>query len=153
MQMVMANPDGPAPIPKYQTARENLEHVLYDAAAFGGSGGLANALGGFSDAPTLARVLVEDDRWWPSVQNYESSLTPELKQSLAGSKIPLIAFASTNLGSRWASETRAATALTGSSDVTYTQLAGWGHLDVLCGTKAETEVYAPIAVWITQRAK
>ena len=71
MQMVIANPDGPAPIPKYKTTRENLEHVVYDAAKFGGSGGLANPIGGFSDAPTLARVLVEDDRWWPSVQDYE----------------------------------------------------------------------------------
>ena len=117
MQMVIANPDGPAPIPKYKTTRENLEHVVYDAAKFGGSGGLANPLGGFSDAPTLARVLVEDDRWWPSVQDYESSLTPELKQSLAGSKIPVIAFASTNMGSRFTSAVRAAASSTGSSDV------------------------------------
>ncbi len=156
MQMVIANPDGPAPIPKYKTARENLEHVLYDAAKFGGSGGLANPLGGFSDAPTLARVLVEDDRWWPSVQNYESALTPELKQSLAGSKIPVIAFASTNMGSRFTSAARVAASSTGSPEVRFTVLDGWGHLDVLCGTKAESEVYAPIAAWIaqiTQRAK
>ena len=31
MQMVIDNPDQPAPIPKYKTARENLEHVMYDA--------------------------------------------------------------------------------------------------------------------------
>ena len=33
MEMVIANPDGPAPIAKYKTARENLEHVVYDSAA------------------------------------------------------------------------------------------------------------------------
>jgi pimeloyl-ACP methyl ester carboxylesterase len=31
MEMVIANPDGPAPIPKYKTTRENLEHVVNDA--------------------------------------------------------------------------------------------------------------------------
>jgi hypothetical protein len=101
-------------------------------------------------------VLVEDDRWWPSVQDYQSSLTPELKQSLAGSRIPVIAFASTNMGSRFTSAVRAAASSTGSPDVAFTALDGWGHLDVLCGAKAESEVYAPIAAWITkitQRAK
>ena len=40
MQMVIDNPDQPAPIPKYKTARENLEHVMYDAAP--GNGAFAN---------------------------------------------------------------------------------------------------------------
>src|SRR5271168_3395482 len=40
MQMVIENPDQPAPIPKYKTARENLEHVVFDAGGlFGGKGG------------------------------------------------------------------------------------------------------------------
>ena len=34
MQMVIDNPDQPAPIPKYKTARENLEHVVYARADF-----------------------------------------------------------------------------------------------------------------------
>jgi pimeloyl-ACP methyl ester carboxylesterase len=153
MQMVIANPDGPAPIPKYTTARENLEHVLYDSAKFGGAGGLANAPGGFSDAPTLARVLLNDDRWWPSIQNYENPLTPELKRALGDSKIPVIAFSSTNIAPQWPGGVRDATKLTGSPDLSYVELKDWGHLDVLCGTKAEAQVYAPIAAWITQRAK
>ncbi len=153
MQLVIANPDGPAPIPKYTTARENLEHVVFDAAAFGGSGGLGNPLGGFSDAPTLARVLLPEDRWWPSIQNYENPLTPELARALGSSKIPVIAFSSTNMAPEWPGRVRDATKLTGSPEVSFTELKDWGHLDVLCGTKAEAQVYAPIAAWITQRAK
>ena len=44
MQMVIDNPDQPAPIPKYKTARENLEHVMYDAAP--GNGAFANMQAG-----------------------------------------------------------------------------------------------------------
>ena len=153
IQMVIANPDGPAPIPKYKTARENLEHVLYDSAKFGGNGGLANPLGGFSDGPTLARVLLQDDRWWPSIQSYESVPTREQMLSLAGSKVPVIAFASTNLGAAWAGRVQRTALSTGSSDVTFTALQGWGHLDVLCGTEAESKVYAPSAAWIRRHAK
>jgi pimeloyl-ACP methyl ester carboxylesterase len=35
MEAVIANPDGPAPIPKYKTARENLEQVVYGAGESG----------------------------------------------------------------------------------------------------------------------
>jgi pimeloyl-ACP methyl ester carboxylesterase len=76
MQAVIDNPDGPAPIPKYRTARENLEHVVYDAKGFGGKGGLANPIGGHSDPVVLARVLIQYDRYWPAVQDYENPFTP-----------------------------------------------------------------------------
>ena len=40
MAAVISNPDGPAPIPKYKTARQNLEAVVYGAGGiFGGHGG------------------------------------------------------------------------------------------------------------------
>ncbi len=75
MEAVIANPDGPAPIPKYKTARENLEAVVYGAGGvFGGHGGLANPGGGYSDAVVLARMLVNYDRYWPTVQDYENSV-------------------------------------------------------------------------------
>ncbi len=78
MEMVIANPDGPAPIPKYKTARENLEHVVYDAGGvFGGHGGLANPQGGKSDPVELAKLLITYDRYWPTVQDYENPFTPE----------------------------------------------------------------------------
>ncbi|MGH7248700.1 MAG: alpha/beta fold hydrolase, partial [Pseudomonadota bacterium] len=50
MEAVIKNPNGPAPLPRYKTAAENLAHVVYDAGGvFGGHGGLANPLGGYSD--------------------------------------------------------------------------------------------------------
>jgi len=154
MELVIRNPDGLAPIPKYKTARENLEHVLYDAGGlFGGHGGVSNALNGISDPVVLARVLVAFDRYWPAVQNYEAPFTPELKQALAQSGIPVIAFSSTNISPQWPGKVRASAQSTGYPAPLFKALDGWGHLDVLAGNQSESEVYAPTAKWIMQRAK
>ena len=154
MQMVIDNPDQPAPIPKYKTARENLEHVVYGAGGFfGGNGGLANPQGGFSDAVVLAKLLIGYDRYWPAVQDGESPFSPELLAALKASKIPVIAFASTNFGSQWPSQVEAAAKSTSAPDPSFTQFDKWGHLDVLAGTKSETEVFAPTAAWIKQHQK
>jgi dienelactone hydrolase len=112
MQMVIDNPDQPAPIPKYKTARENLEHVMYDAAP--GNGAFANMPGGYSDAVVLA---------------------------------------STNFGPNWPAQVEAASKSTGAPDPSFTKFDNWGHLDVLAGTKSESEVYAPTAAWIKQHEK
>jgi pimeloyl-ACP methyl ester carboxylesterase len=151
MQMVIENPEQPAPIPKYKTARENLEHVMYDAAP--GNGAFANMPGGYSDASVLAKLLIKYDRYWPAVQDTENPFTPELMASLRTSKIPVIAFASTNFGAGWPGQVEAASKSTGAPDPTFTRLDGWGHLDVLAGTKAEQQVYAPTAAWIKQHEK
>jgi pimeloyl-ACP methyl ester carboxylesterase len=154
MQMVIDNPDQAAPIPKYKTARENLEHVVYGAGGFfGTSGGLANPQGGFSDAVVLAKLLISYDRYWPSVQDGENPFTPVLLETLKTSKIPVIAFASTNFGSQWPTMVEAAAKSTGASDPSYKKFDGWGHLDVLAGTKSETEVFAPTVAWIKQHQK
>jgi pimeloyl-ACP methyl ester carboxylesterase len=151
MQMVIDNPDQPAPIPKYKTARENLEHVMFDAAP--GNGAFANMPGGFSDAVVLARLLIAYDRYWPAVQDWENPFTPQVLASLKGSKIPVIAFASTNFGAQWPGEVEAASKSTGATDPSFRKLEGWGHLDVLAGTKSESEVFAPTAAWIKQHRK
>ena len=151
MQMVIDNPDQPAPIPKYKTARENLEHVVYDAGGFfGGHGGLANPQGGFSDAVVLARLLIGYDRYWPAVQDGENPFSAGLLAVLKASKIPVIAFASTNFGSQWPGQVEAAAKSTGAPDPSFTKFDNWGHLDVLAGTKSESEVFAPTAAWIKQ---
>jgi len=151
MQMVIDNPDQPAPIPKYKTARENLEHVMYDAAP--GKGAFANMQGGFSDPVVLAKLLIAFDRYWPAVQDAENPFTPALLASLEASKIPVIAFASTNFGADWPGQVEAASKSTGAPDPSFTKFDGWGHLDVLAGTKSETEVFAPTAAWIKQHQK
>jgi hypothetical protein len=154
MQMVIDNPNQPAPIPKYKTARENLEHVVYGAGGFfGTNGGLANPQGGFSDAVVLAKLLISYDRYWPSVQDGENPFTPSLLETLKTSKIPVIAFASTNFGSQWPTMVEAAAKSTGAADPSYKKFDGWGHLDVLAGIKSETEVFAPTVAWITQHQK
>ncbi|MGO9453849.1 MAG: alpha/beta hydrolase [Candidatus Binataceae bacterium] len=153
MQSVIDDPDGPAPIPKYRTARENLVHVLYDAKEFGGQGGLSNALNGYADPTIVARLLIGYDRYWPAVQDYENPFTPPLLAALKASKIPVIAFASTNIAADWPAWVVQAAHSTGSDDVTFKRLDGWGHLDVLCGTQAESDVFAPTMEWLTQHRK
>jgi pimeloyl-ACP methyl ester carboxylesterase len=152
MEAVIRDPGGPAPLPKYKTAAENLEQVVYHAdGLFGGHGGLANPQGGFSDPSVLARVLIGYDRWWPAVQDYEGYDNPFDASALARlktSKIPVFAFASTNISTRWPAMVAESAAATGSTDVTVKRLAGWGHLDVICGTHAEREVYAPLLTWL-----
>ena len=154
MQMVIDNPDQAAPIPKYKTARDNLEHVVYDAGGFfGGKGGLANPQGGFSDPVVLAKLLISYDRYWPAVQDGENPFTPELLASLKSSKIPVIAFASTNFGAKWPAMAEASAKSTGAPDPSFAKFDGWGHLDVLAGTKSESEVFAPTVAWIKQHQK
>lgn len=154
MEMVIANADGPAPIPKYKTARENLEHVVYDAdGAFGGHGGLANPQGGKSDAVELAKLLITYDRWWPTVQDFDNPFTPDRLAALKKSQVPVIAFASTNFGPQWPAMVEQSAHATGSSDVSFTKLDGDGHLDVLCGTDSEGMVFAPTLEFIRRRRK
>ncbi len=151
MQMVIDNPDQPAPIPKYKTARENLEHVMYDAAP--GNGAFSNMLADYSDPVVLAKLLIAFDRYWPSVQDGENPFTPELLAALKASKIPVIAFASTNFGAQWPDHVEDASKSTGAPDPSFTKFDSWGHLDVLAGTKSESEVFAPTAAWIKQHEK
>lgn len=149
MEAVIRDPGGPAPLPKYKTAAENLAHVVYDAGGFfGGHGGLANPLGGFSDPSVLARVLAGYDRWWPAIQDYDNPFDARVLARLGSSKIPVIAFSSTNISATWPAEVTQSAAATGSADVSVKRLEGWGHLDVICGTHAESEVYAPLLAWL-----
>jgi pimeloyl-ACP methyl ester carboxylesterase len=154
MEAVIRDPGGPAPLPKYKSAAENLEQVVYDAdGVFGGHGGLANPQGGFSDPSVLARVLIGYDRWWPSVQDFDNPFDANALARLKGSKIPVIAFASTNISAQWPAMVAESAAATGSADVTVKRLAGWGHLDVICGTHAEGEVFAPMLAWLRRHQK
>ncbi len=154
MAAVIANPDGPAPIAKYKTARQNLEAVVYGAGGiFGGHGGLANPAGGYSDAVVLARMLINYDRYWPTVQDQEDPFTPGELAGLSESMIPVIAFSSGNIGGRWPSRVAKSASSTGSASVSVTPLPGWGHLDVICGTHAESEVFEPTLAFMEGKEK
>jgi pimeloyl-ACP methyl ester carboxylesterase len=156
MEMVIANANGPAPIPKYKTARENLEHVVYDAGGvFGGHGGLANPQGGKSDAVELAKLLITYDRYWPTEQDYENPFTPDRLAALKKSQVPVIAFSSTNIMADWPAMVEKSTHSTGApaNDVSFTKLDETGHLDVLCGNLSEAMVFAPALEFIKQHRK
>jgi hypothetical protein len=153
MRLVIQNPQAPAPIPQFKTAAENLDHVVYDSAGFGGKGGLANPFGGFDNPVVLARVLVQYDRYWPNIQDFEDSFTPALAESLRDSKIPVLAFSSSNMAPDWPQTVAKTAAATGSRDVTVKNLPGWGHLDVICGNQAESEVFAPTLEWLKQHQR
>ncbi len=98
-------------------------------------------------------MLIAFDRYWPAVQDSENPFTPALLASLQASKIPVIAFASTNIGADRPGQVEAASKSTGAPDPSFTKFDGWGHLDVLAGTKSETDVFAPTAAWIKQHQK
>jgi len=153
MEMVIANPDQAAPIPKYKSARENLEHVVYDSREFGGQGGLANPQGGKSDAVELAKLLITYDRYWPKVQDFENPFTPDRLAALKKSEVPVIAFASTNIAPDWPKMVEDAAHSTGAKDVSFTKLDGDGHLDVLCGNLSEGMVFAPALEFIRRQQK
>jgi pimeloyl-ACP methyl ester carboxylesterase len=153
MELVIGNPDGPAPIPKYKTARENLEHVVRDAGGvFGGHGGLANPPDK-SDAVELAKLLITYDRYWPKVQDFENPFTPDRLAALKKSGVPVIAFASTNIAPNWPSMVEEAAHSTGSANVRFTKFNGDGHLDVLVGNDSEEMVFAPTLEFIKRHRK
>jgi pimeloyl-ACP methyl ester carboxylesterase len=149
LERVIANPDGPAPLAKFKTARDNLIHVVERPGALGAPKGLANPSGGFSDPVVLAKLLITYDRWWPAVQNGAGSLTPARRNALRASKIPVIAFASTNIFPGW-SKRVTESAYSTAAGAKIVVLDGWGHLDVIAGTKAEQQVFAPLLEWLRQ---
>lgn len=153
LRLVLTNPRAPAPIPGYRDAADNLNHVVYNSAAFGGKGGLANPFGGFSSAPVLAAVLMTFDRYFPLIQEYEDPLTRALSTALGKSGIPVLAFSSTNISADWPARVAKSASSTGSSDVTVKRLDGWGHLDVICGTHAQREVFMPALEWLRRHPK
>jgi pimeloyl-ACP methyl ester carboxylesterase len=153
MRLVIENPNAPAPLPQFKSAADNLDHVVYDSAGFGGKGGLANPVAGLADPSVLARVLIRYDRYWPNVQDYEDSFTPLMAESLKNSKIPVLAFSSTNIALDWEQGVAKSAATTGSDDVTVKILRDWGHLDIVCGTRAEGQVFAPALDWLKRHAQ
>jgi len=153
MQSVIQDPNGPAPLPKYKTAAENLEHVVYDSKDFGGKGGLANPFDGYSNPVVLARMLIGYDRYWPSIQNYQNPFTQQLRDALKATRIPVIAFSSTNITPDWSTWVVDSAHATGSDDVTLHVFQGWGHLDVLCGNQSEAKVFAPTMAWLKRHQK
>ena len=166
LQDILADPGGPdfLPVHVFENRAEALAHFLYVSPAFGQRGGLSNAKEGYADPLVLARLLLHEDRYWPRAQNHGGF---DFKRHLAGSSfdyekalstanVPVLAFASGNMNKAdipWAERVEYSARATAAQDVQYRLLEGWGHLDLLFGTKARQEVFQQIAEWIDQKQK
>lgn len=158
MEAVIANPDGPANDPKFKTIGDQLAHVLQTAWL---PGGLANPEGGFSKPAVLAKLLKDYDRWYPSVQDIDGKTIASAKDApetdlddLWGKfETPVLLFTGTGMGGDWVINAIYSAVHSGSKDVVYHVLEGYGHLDVLVGERAATEVFAPTEAWIKARAQ
>jgi dienelactone hydrolase len=137
LERVLREPGGPA--------ADTLADILYTAAAFGGNGGLANTRDGVSDARVLARLLLGYDRWWP-----RAALDRSPAEAPAA-PIPVLAFASANMGPQWVERVRASAQAFGGEGALVRELRGYGHLDVLAGRGAPREVFEPVRAWIAGR--
>jgi len=138
---VSANPGGPSPLPGYASAGTALADVLYTSPTFGGRGGLSNARDGVSDVALVATLLRAYDRWWPSAALAGEAPAPR-------APLPVLAFASRNMGAAWVERVRASAVAVGGDGAGVRELPGYGHLDVLVGRRAAQEVFEPVRAWL-----
>jgi pimeloyl-ACP methyl ester carboxylesterase len=141
---VRSDPGGPSPVAGYATAGAALTELLYSAPSFGGRGGLANARDGVSDVRALATLLASYDRWWPRAA-LATTAPPQPERP-----IPVLAFASTNLGADWVRRVRRAAEAYGGPQATVRELPRYGHLDVLVGRNAARDVFEPSLAWLRE---
>lgn len=133
--------DTPSPVAGYRTAGDALGDVLYSAQSFGGQGGLSNAKSGVSDPQVVATLLGGYDRWWPRAALGGSAVVP-------ARQLPVLAFASTQMGDAWVERVRASAKAFGGEGAQVKPLPKYGHLDVLVGTAAVRDVYEPVRQWV-----
>jgi len=146
LAQVMASATGPSPVAGFGTAGAALTDLLYSAPSFGGHGGLSNAAGGVSDVEVLAALLRRYDRWWP-----RAALDARAPERPAR-RLPVLAFATTNMGPEWVERVRTSATAYGEGDATVHELPGYGHLDVLVGRRAAQDVFEPTRAWLRQHA-
>ena len=142
MDAVIADPDGPSPLPGFQSASEALGSVLYSAPSFGGRGGLANTRDDVSDPRVLAALLRGYDRWWPRAAATSTAPAPPAEP------LPVLAFASGRLGPAWLERVRTSAEAFGRGQAKVIELPAYGHLDVLVARDAARDVFAPVRDWI-----
>ncbi|HZP40639.1 MAG TPA: hypothetical protein VFD84_03905 [Candidatus Binatia bacterium] len=143
---VIADPRGPSPVAGFPSAGAALTELLYSAPSFGGNGGLSAARDGVTDVQVVARLLRTYDRWWP-----RAALDADAP-SRPGQTLPVLAFASTNMGPTWVERVRASAQAYGGPNATVRELGGYGHVDVLVARRAPQDVFEPVRAWIASRS-
>lgn len=142
LSAVIADPRGPSPMPGFATAGAALAELLHSAPSFGGQGGLANGRDHVSDVQLVATLLRSYDRWWP-----RAALDAPASDH-SEHPIPVLAFASTNMGSAWVARVRSSAVAYGGESASVHELPGYGHLDVLIARRAAQDVFEPIREWL-----
>ena len=145
LDTVIADPARPSPLPGYPSAGAALADILYSSESFGGHGGLANTRDHVSDLSVLATLLRGYDRWWPRAA-LDASPPEGVPQPL-----PVVAFASTQLGAAWVERVKSSAHAFGGSAALVHELPGYGHLDVLVGREAARDVFEPTLSWLRGR--
>lgn len=139
---VIEDPEGPSVLPDSPNAGAALADVLFTAPAFGGNGGLSAARLGVSDVQVVARLLAAYDRWWPRAALDADAPGPPK------SPVPVLAFATTNMGPAWVERVRASARAFGGESAMVRELRGYGHLDILVGAHAAQVVFEPTRAWL-----
>jgi len=171
---VIADPHAVSSNAEFPTVGHELAHLLYTSATFGGHGGLSDALHGRADIADVARLLASYDRFWPGAATAAAATdgppqasSPEPPESSAVSPappgsvpaadspaspgtvaLPVFAVASTNMGEGFRRAVETSAHRFGGETATVVVLPGWGHLDVLVGTAARDQVFAPLLRWL-----
>lgn len=165
---VIADAHAPSANAEFPTVGHELAYLLYTSATFGGRGGLSDALHGRADIADIARLLASYDRFWPGVatgsaagaSNPAGPLSPASPPSPASPAsptspvspalptLPVFAVVSTNMGEGFRRAVEASAQHLGGETATVIVLPGWGHLDVLVGTSARDQVFAPFLRWL-----
>ena len=144
---VLADPDGPAPMPDYATVGAALADIVDSSKAFGGHGGLSGVKYGTTDVRALAALFSTYDRWWPRATLDAKPALPAPTRSMR-----VLAFASSNMGPAWIQRVRDGARAFGGDDATVVQLPGYGHVDVLIGKDAPRLVFEPMRRFVQGEA-
>jgi pimeloyl-ACP methyl ester carboxylesterase len=138
---VIKSPNNPSPVGG-GTAGAALGQILFSAPSYGGQGGLSAARDGVSDIRVVALLLDSYDRWWPRAALEGPAKGPY-------KRLPVLAFASENMGPAWVARVKKGADEFGGDHAVVKTLPLHGHLDVLVGRLASSEVFEPIRRWLS----
>jgi pimeloyl-ACP methyl ester carboxylesterase len=144
---VLADPDGPSPVPDHATAGAALADIVDSSKSFGGNGGLSGVKHGTTDVRALAALLSTYDRWWPRATLDAKPALPTPTRTMR-----VLAFASANMGPAWIQRVRDGARTFGGEGTAVIVLPGYGHVDVLIGKDAPRLVFEPMRRFVQGEA-
>jgi pimeloyl-ACP methyl ester carboxylesterase len=143
---VLQDPAGRSPVSGYDSAGAALADIVYTSRSFGGRGGLSAAREGMTNVSDLAALLATYDRWWPSAALGGAAVAPSRP-------LPVLAFATVNMGPHWVERVRAGARTWGGNQAVVHALPGYGHVDVLVGRDTDRLVIEPVVAFVRARGE